>query len=326
MNPKDENQALMFRAVQISLFGNIILFVLKAAALIVVNSLAIATDLGITVVGLMVSGILYYSVRLATRPADFLHNYGYGKVEHVCEALEGMVLIGIALAMSSQAVTHLFHPKEVSFPWLGFAFSVAGAAINFSGAAWILSLARRCSSPAVRAEGIHYKLEGFISMTVASSFLLTVALSFTALKPWAVYLDPLATLAVAVLIAVPSFSLAKHAFVKLLDASLEEKGKMEVLKQLGKYLGECCEFRDIRSRSAGRNNFVELKLVLPRTMAFPDAHRLAASVERDLRESIASCEAQVSIIPCDENCAMLAMSQPCPFLAVKEKPALTDRR
>ncbi|MFZ5801633.1 MAG: cation diffusion facilitator family transporter [Candidatus Omnitrophota bacterium] len=308
------NPQLMFRAAQVSLFGNILLFVLKATALVFVNSLAIAADLGITVVGLIVSGILYYSVELSSRPADPLHNYGYGKVEHVCEALEGMVLIGIAFAMSFQALMHLLHPKEIGMPWLGFGFSVISAMVNFIGAAWILALGRASDSPAVRAEGVHYQLEGFISLTVAAAFLLAVLLSRTPLSPWAVYLDPAATLIVSFLISLPSFGLAKRAFLKLLDASLEEKGKMEVMKQLGKYLGQCCEFRDVRSRSSGRHNFVELKLVLPKALPFDEAHRLAKSVERDLHENIPACEATVSIIPCAEDCAVLAAKEKCPYL------------
>lgn len=315
MTTQDKNQAWMFRAVQVSLFGNIILFILKTTALLLVNSLAIATDLGITVAGLIVSGILYYSVRLSSRPADFEHNYGYGKVENVCEALEGVVLIGIALAMSFQAVTHLFHPKMVKLPWLGFAFSATGATINFIGAAWILALARRSESPAVRAEGLHYKLEGFISMTVAGSFLAALALAKTTFHGWAIYVDPAATIIVSLLIAFPSFKLAKNAFFKLLDSSLEEEGKMAVLKQLGKYLGQCCEFRDVRSRSAGRKNFVELKLILPRTLPFAEAHRVAESVERDLHINIPECEATVHIVPCDENCAFKAPLQKCPYLS-----------
>jgi len=315
MCPKDQSQHLMLRAAQVSLFGNVILFVLKAAALILVNSLAIATDLGITVVGLAVSIILYYSVKIANRPADLSHNYGYGKIEHVCEALEGVVLIGIALAMSFQAIMHFFDTQEITTPWLGFGFSVISSVINFLGSVWILALARRCNSPAVRAEGVHYQLEGFISFTVAVSFLLAVLLSRTALHPWAIYLDPAATLAVSLLIAFPSFRLAKHAFFKLLDASLEEKGKMEVMKQLAKYLSQCCEFRDVRSRSSGRNNFVELKLVLPKALPFTDAHRLAESVNHDLRENIPACEATVSIVPCSEDCAFMNSSRKCPYLS-----------
>ncbi len=312
----------MFRAAQISLFGNIILFAAKLTALLFVRSLAIVTDLGITVAGLIVSVILYHAVRVSNRPADFIHNYGYGKIEHICEAIEGVFLIGIALVMSIQAVIHIFHhPLAIATPWLGFGFSIFSVAVNFIGSAWILSLAAISHSPAVHAEGIHYRLEGFISLTIALAFLLTAFLAPTPLKPWTVYLDPVATLIVSLWISIPSFRMARHAFLKLLDASLEEGSKLEVMKQLGKYLGRCCEFRDIRSRNSGRKKFVECSVVLPRGMLFPEAHRLAEEIERDLRGSIPECEAAARIIPCAEDCTLLASSQKCPYL-FKEKLVL----
>ena len=108
----------MIRAAIISLSFNVALFVFKLAALLVVHSLAIATDFAITVVGLTVSIILYKSLRLSLRPADLAHNYGYGKVEHVCEAMEGIVLMGIAVIMSFQAFATFFRPIHITFPWI----------------------------------------------------------------------------------------------------------------------------------------------------------------------------------------------------------------
>ncbi|MDD5216674.1 MAG: cation diffusion facilitator family transporter [Candidatus Omnitrophica bacterium] len=315
---KGSKQVAMFKAAQISLFGNIVLFTVKLTALLLVHSLAIATDLGITVVGLIVSVIFYYSVKVSNRPADLAHNYGYGKIEHVCEALEGIVLIGIALVMSVQAVLHLAHTSEITMPWLGFGFSIISVIVNFLGSAWILSMAKICASPAVRAEGIHYRLEGFISLTIAGAFLLAILLAPTFLRPWTMYLDPVATLIVSIWITVPSFEMSRHAFLKLLDASLEEGSKMEVIKQLGKYMGQCCEFRDIRSRSSGRKKFVECDVVLPCRMSFPEAHRISSEIEKDLRNNIPGCEATARIIPCDESCAILAASQKCPYLPSKE--------
>lgn len=90
---------------------------------------------------------------------------------------------------------------------------------------------------------------------------------------------------------------------------------MEVLKQLGKYIDQCCEFRDVRSRSSGRKNFVELKLVLPRALSFHAAHRLALKVEHDLRANISHCEASVSVVPCDEDCLLIASTRKCPYLS-----------
>jgi cation diffusion facilitator family transporter len=314
------HQKIMLRAVSVSFFGNIILFFIKLAALLLVRSLAIATDLGITVVGLIVSAVLYYSIKLASRPADMLHNYGYGKVEHVCEALEGVVLIGIALLMTVQAIGHIVHPHAaVANPWVGFTFSVVGCVINFIGAYWILALAQKCHSPAVKAEGVHYKLEGFISLTVSGAFLVTAILALTPLAPWGSYLDPIATLMVALLITWPSFQLAKHAFLKLLDVSLEESGKIEMMGQLAQFMDRTCEFRDVRSRTAGRTTFVELKLVLPKVLSFVKANEFALEVSRDLQKSIPHSEASVKGIPCAEDCSYLAEGQPCPYLEPLQK-------
>jgi len=310
---KGSKQVAMLKAARLSLAGNILLFSVKLTALFLVRSLAIATDLGITVAGLIVSVILYQSVKVSSRPADLAHNYGYGKIEHICEAIEGIVLIGIALVMSVQAVIHIYHPIKIDMPWLGFGFSIFSAAVNFIGSAWILSLAVLCRSPAVRAEGIHYRLEGFISLTIASAFLLAIFLMPTALKPWTVYLDPGATLIVSVWITVPSFQMARHAFLKLLDASLEEGSKMEVIKQLGKYLGRCCEFRNVHSRSAGRKKFVECDIVLPRQMSFVEAYRISCEIEKNLQNNLPGCDATVRIIPCDENCVFRPLPIQCPY-------------
>lgn len=310
---KDPKQTMMLTAAQVSLGGNIILFVVKLTALLLVHSLAIATDLGITVAGLVVSVVLYHSIKVSNRPADFVHNYGYGKIEHVCEALEGVVLIGIAIVMSAQAMIHLLHPSEVSLPWLGFAFSIISVVINFIGSAWIFSLARICHSPAVHAEGVHYRLEGFISLTIASAFILSIFLSATPLRPWTIYLDPLATLIVSIWITIPSFKMARHGFLTLLDASLEEGSKMEVMKQLGKHIARCCEFKEIRSRSSGRKKFIECAVVLPRHMSFPESYQLASNIEKDLCDSIPGCEAIVRIIPCDESCAFRPLPDQCPY-------------
>src|SRR5512133_715730 len=122
-----KNDSGMMVAVRVSLICNVILFVIKLITLLIVNSLAVAADLGISVVALGVSGILYYAIRMSSKPADLLHNYGYGKVENVTEAIEGVVLIGLALAMSVQAVLSLIRPGAgVHSPFVGLAASLIG--------------------------------------------------------------------------------------------------------------------------------------------------------------------------------------------------------
>jgi len=304
----------MMRAVKVSLLGNIVLFAIKLTALLLVDSLAIAVDLGITCVGLVVSVILYHSIKLSNRPEDLFHNYGYSKVEHVCEAMEGVILIGIALAMSVQAVLNLFHPEPINFPGLGLVSSVLNFSINFVGAYYIFNMARKSESPAIHAEGVHYRLEGFISMTVAASFLVAILLQAAGLAVLELYVDPVATLLVSAIIAFPSFRMAKRAFYKLLDATIEEGSKLELLKWLARHSDKYCDFGGLKSRVSGRTKFIELEIVLPEDINFRKGHELVCALEADMLSSIPGSVVNIRMRPCDKDCEFMQKGGKCPYV------------
>lgn len=305
------------RAALTSLYCNIVLVILKSIALILVNSLAIAMDLGISFVGLTVSVILYYSIKLANKPADLFHNYGYGKVENVCEGIEGIVLIGIALAMSSQALMNFLSPEAVSRPWLGFTASVLSVLINFGGAVYILKMARKSASPAIHAEGLHYMLEGFISGIIACAFVLTMIMISAGFGPIAVYLDPLAALITSIVVIIPSFKLAKASFFKLLDASMEEGSQMEILKRISRHIEKFCEFKDIRTRTSGRMKFIDFKVVVPEDLSLKEGFKVINAIENDIKEGVPYCEVQIRMEPCKKDCKFFLKNKHCPYLQTK---------
>jgi cation diffusion facilitator family transporter len=309
-----EQIKFMKRAIFVSLSCNVVLVLIKTAALMLVNSLAIAIDLGISFVGLAVSIILYYSVKLANKPADFVHNYGYGKVEHVCEAMEGVVLIGIAIAMSVQAFTSFFHPAVVRMPWIGFGSSLINVTLNFGGAAYILKMARKSGSPAVYTEGVHYRMEGFISGSIAISFLISMFLSSKGYTELAHHIDPITALCVSLFLIVPSFNIAKSAFFKLLDASVEEDSQLEMLKVLNRHIDEYCEFGDIKTRTAGRKKFVDCKITVPEDISFKKGNEIVSKLEDEIKESIPDSEVSVRMRPCKKDCTFIKDGKKCPYL------------
>jgi len=304
----------MMTAAAISLWFNVVLFIVKVTALLIVRSLAIATDFAITVVGLTVSIILYNSLKLSVRPADLLHNYGYGKVEHVCEAMEGLVLMGIAAIMSFQAFASFFHPGHVTFPWVDFASSTVNLTLNFVGAFFILKLARKSSSPAVRAEGLHYTLEGFISAAIACAFVVTIILKngpHARIEP---YIDPTVTILVSMAILVPSLKLARQAFVNLLDISIEEPSKLETVVRLAQHADYYCNFKDLKTRTAGHKKFIEAKIILPKDLPFAKAHEIVTKIEKDVTSGVPNSEVTISMMPCAKDCGLMQDNKPCPYL------------
>lgn len=307
----------MIQAALISLWFNVALFVFKLAALIIVHSLAIVTDFAITVVGLTVSAILYSSLKLSIRPADLLHNYGYGKVEHVCEAMEGVVLLGIAAIMSFQALAAFFRPTHITFPWIGFASSTLSLTLNFVGAFFIFQLARKSSSPAVRAEGVHYTLEGFISTAIACAFIVNILLKRSAYSFIAPYIDPAVTILVSIVISAPSIKLTKQAFMNLLDISIEEPSKMETVVRLAHHAAHYCNFKDIKTRKAGHKKFIEMKIIMPKDMSFQQAYEIVSIIEKDIAAGVPDSEVTVTMVPCSKDCGLIQDDKPCPYLKTK---------
>jgi cation diffusion facilitator family transporter len=308
-----KNDQGMMVAVKVSLASNVVLFVIKLITLLIVNSLAVAADLGISVIALCVSAILYYAIKMSNKPADLLHNYGYGKIENVTEAIEGVVLIGLALAMSVQAILHLVRAGEVNSPAIGLIGSSLGIAINFWGAGFILKLAEKHSSPALRAEGIHFRLEGFISLAITLSFALVIILNRLGFLSLANYVDPVATLIVSVVITVPSARLLKEAYMKLLDASIGETSQMDVVKALARHYDHYCDFKNVRTRSAGRKNFVDIHLVMPDHISVKKAHQIITALKQDIASSIAESEVTVHVEPCARDCAFAKAGEQCPY-------------
>lgn len=303
----------MMLAVKVSLISNIVLFVIKAVTLVIVQSLAVAADLGISVIALCVSGILYYAIKTSDKPADIFYNYGYGKIENVTEAIEGVVMIGLALAMSVQALMHLVRPGALHSPLVGLIGSSLGVVINFWGSSFIMRLADKSASPALRAEGIHFRLEGYISLTITLSFALVLILQFAGFHQVSAYVDPVATLIVSGAIAVPSVRLLKEAYMKLLDASIGETSQMDVIKALARHYDRYCDFKNIRTRSAGRIQFVDLHLVIPDHISVKHAHQIACALKQDIAENIAESEVTVHIEPCSRNCSYVNNNETCPY-------------
>jgi cation diffusion facilitator family transporter len=308
---KDKQGILL--AVKVSLAANVLLFTIKGITLVIVNSLAVLADLGISVVALAVSVLLYYALNLADKPADLFHNYGYGKVEHVCEAIEGVVLIGLALAMSLQAGLHLIHPGEIKAPLVGFVASLLGVGINFWGARFILGEGERHDSPALRAEALHFRLEGFISLAISLAFALVMLFYFLGLLTPARYIDPIATLIVSAAIVFPSAGLLKEAFLKLLDASIGESGQMDVIRALTRHYHRYCNFKELRTRTAGRKRFVDLRLVVPEHVTVREAHRIAASIREEIAATIDESVVTVHLEPCAGDCLHLRDGGKCPY-------------
>ena len=81
------------RAALASIFWALLLTCLKLGAGLHANSLGILSEALHSGLDLVAAGITYLAVRVASRPADKAHPYGYGKIENLSALAETALLL-----------------------------------------------------------------------------------------------------------------------------------------------------------------------------------------------------------------------------------------
>ncbi|TFG27692.1 cation diffusion facilitator family transporter, partial [Candidatus Thorarchaeota archaeon] len=80
-------------AALIAITGGLIVFSIKIIAYFISNSVALLSDALESIVNILASGMMIFSIYISERPADETHNYGHQKIEDISSAFEGILII-----------------------------------------------------------------------------------------------------------------------------------------------------------------------------------------------------------------------------------------
>jgi hypothetical protein len=101
------------KAALLAVFGGIIILLMKLLAYFLSNSVALLSDALESIVNIVASGIMLFSVHISEKPADDSHNYGHQKIEELSRLLEGIFIITAALLIIYAAAGRLFDSSRL---------------------------------------------------------------------------------------------------------------------------------------------------------------------------------------------------------------------
>ncbi len=78
---------------RLSIFSNTLLIAMKLAAGIASGSVSIISEAIHSLMDLAAAVMAFFSIRIASRPADAEHQYGHGKVENVSGVIEAALIV-----------------------------------------------------------------------------------------------------------------------------------------------------------------------------------------------------------------------------------------
>lgn len=283
------------QAAKLSVISNTALVIGKLSIGLAIGSVGVISEGIHSSLDLLAAIIAFIAVRQASHPADKKHKYGHGKIENLSGTIEGILILIAALWIVYEAIQKFFNPHTVEFIGWGVLIMAVSSVVNFFISKHLQKVGEATDSIALKADAMHLKTDVYTSLGVM------VGLCGMYLTGWQ-WLDPLAAIAVAMLIMYAAWELIKESFAPLLDASLSEEDEQKIITKIENHQEHFIDFHDFRTRKAGSERHIDFHLTVCKYHTIDHAHTLADKIENDIQILFRESSILIHHEPCYEEC------------------------
>ncbi len=128
------------RGLRVSLLLTGLFAVIEGVTGLLTHSLALLSDAGHVASDTLALGLSLFALRIARRPPSARHSYGFARTEIIVAFLNGLVLLGVVIAIVVAAIGRLQHPQPVAGGAV-MAVAALGLLVN-GGIVYVLSQER----------------------------------------------------------------------------------------------------------------------------------------------------------------------------------------
>jgi cation diffusion facilitator family transporter len=320
MSPQELREARAKAISRTAIVGgviNLVLSLIKIVAGVVWSSQALVAD-GIHSLSDLASDVLvWFAGRHATQAPDAEHPYGHARYETVATLALGLFLIAVAIGIAWDAGHRLFAPEELLRPE---ALALVAALISILAKEWLywwtLAYARRVRSDMLRANAWHHRSDAISSVVV----LVGVGGTLAGLT----YLDAVAAILVAVMIARIGWEIGWQAVRELVDTGLEQE-RINAIRETIRTVGGVRDIHMLRTRRHGGQASADVHVLVDPRVSVSEGHMISVLVERRLKEQIDEItDVTVHIDPEDDEVAPPPLSLPLRADALARLDALWE--
>ncbi len=274
---------------------DVVLSALKILAGFIGHSSAILAD-GIHSISDTVTDTLVYAmVRLSGKGPDERYRYGRGKYETLAAFLISIILVVVAIGLMIDGVKDVwaaFNGATLERP-LNIALIVAIIAIAVKEGLYHYTrhVGKKTGSAALKAYAWHHRADALSTVATLAGVAGAIFLG----ERWRV-LDPLAAIAVSVLILVMAYRLGKPAAEELLEVSLPPDEQDKIADIVNSTDGVKA-FHNLRTRRNGNLRVVDLHIKVDGDLTVARSHAITRDIEQRLGDALGEVMTNIHVEP-----------------------------
>jgi cation diffusion facilitator family transporter len=174
-NPITDAAARERRITRTSVVGigaNVLLAAFKAAVGLAANSVAVVLDAVNNLTDALSSVLTIAGVKLARRPPDAKHPFGYGRIEYFSAVTVAALVLAAGAGSLVESVKKIVHPVAPEYGTAALAVVAVAVAAKLLLGRWVAAQGRACNSGALVASGADALSDAAISAATLAGALL----------------------------------------------------------------------------------------------------------------------------------------------------------
>lgn len=293
--------SIKVRAATFSVASNAFLVAAKLVVGLMIGSVSVISEAIHSAVDLLAAVIAWFAVRVSGQPADKQHPYGHGKYENLSGAIEAALIFVAAIWIVWEAVAKLRHGGEILAPGWGMIVMGVSASLNFVVSSHLMKVGKQTDSLALQADAWHLRTDVWTSAGVLAGLAVIWVGKIVAPDLNLAWVDPVAAIAVALLIAHASWELTRQATGGLLDETLPEEDIARI-RETAMATKPIRSLHDLRTRKSGAERFVDAHVAVPYELNVLEGHDKGKEFKTALRQRWPFSQINVHVDPCDGSC------------------------
>jgi cation diffusion facilitator family transporter len=306
-NPRDARYHEVRKVTLIGSVVDLLLGVIKVVVGYLAHSQALVADGIHSFSDLLTDFLVLFAAKHAHREADEEHPYGHGRIETVATVALGVALLTVAIGISYDAVRRLMAPEMLLVP--GVLALVAALLSVFAKEAiyqYTARIARRLRSNMLHANAWHSRSDAISSIVVVIGVGGTMAG-----LPW---LDAVAAIVVALMIAKIAWDLLWQSLQELIDTALDAE-QVEAISASIHDVPGVRSLHMLRTRRSGSDALVDVHILVDPRLSVSEGHQIGETVRsRLLAGTDEITDVTVHIDPEDDE-----LASPCTHLPLRDE-------
>lgn len=158
-----DREVKIVRTSVVNIVGNVSLAITKGATGIATGSIAIILDAVNSLMDALSSVIAIIGTKLAGRPADHEHPFGYGRAEHLTSITIAALILATGFSSLIESIKSIIHPTEPNYSIASIVVVAIAAAVKFGLGGFLLQRGKKLDSGSLVGSGTDSMMDGCVS-------------------------------------------------------------------------------------------------------------------------------------------------------------------